>query len=405
MKKYWIAGGIVLVIVLLVIANIAKKDKGPEVMTEKIVRGTVQQKVTGSGQIKPATQVKVSAQVAGKIIRIYVKEGDHVKKGQLLVELDPQKYKASVERAQSSLLAAKANEKKAKSDLDRTKELYQKHLISEADLEAAEANYEAAVSNRMQAEASLKEAQDALDKTMLYASMDGVVTKLNKEEGEMTLGAQFQEDVILVVADLSVMEAVVEVDENDVVNIQKGDSAIVEVDAFPDTTYRGVVTQIAHSAITKGLGTAEQVTNFEVTVTLQKPDPRFRPGMSTTVDILTKRLDNVLKVPIQAVTVRSEEEIEKALHPNKKSKSKTQEESDETFQEKKQKMKEVVFIVKEGKARLRPVKLGISDDTHYAVLRGLTEGDEVITGPFRLLNKTLHDGQVVRIKNKKRNKN
>ncbi len=403
MKKYWIAGGIFLFIVLIIAANLLKKEKGVEVMTEKVVRGTVQQKVTGSGQIKPAVEVKVSAQVAGKIIRIYVKEGDHVKKGQLLVELDPQKYKASVERAQSSLLAAKANEKKAKSDLDRTKELYQKHLVSEADLEAAEANYEAAVSNRMQAEASLKEAQDALDKTMLYASMDGMVTKVNKEEGEMTLGAQFQEDVILVVSDLSVMEAVVEVDENDVVNIQKGDSAVVEVDAFPDTTYRGVVTKIAHSAITKGLGTAEQVTNFEVTITIENPDPRFRPGMSTTVDILTKRLDNVLRVPIQAVTVRSEDVIEKALHKNKKTTTKKNETDEETFAEKKQKMKEVVFIVKDGKAFLRPVKLGISDDTHYAVLKGLQEGDEVITGPFRILNKTLKNGQAVQIKNKRRN--
>ncbi len=404
MKKYWITGGIILVIVLLVIANIAKKDKGVEVMAEKVLRGTVQQKVTGSGQIKPAVEVKVSAQVAGKIIRIYVKEGDHVKKGQLLVELDPQKYKASVERAQSSLLAAKANEKKAKSDLERTQELYKKHLISAADLEAAEANYEAAVSNRMQAEASLKEAQDALDKTMLYASIDGVVTKVNKEQGEMTLGAQFQEDVILIVSDLSVMEAVVEVDENDVVNINKGDSAIVEVDAFPDTTYHGIVTKIAHSAITKGLGTAEQVTNFEVTVTLDNPDPRFRPGMSTTVDILTKRLDNVLKVPIQAVTVRSEDEIEKALNKNSKTRDKKKSTKKESLAEKKQKMKEVVFIIKDGKAVLRPVKLGISDDTHYAVLSGLNEGDEVITGPFRLLNKTLKDGQAVRIKNKKRNK-
>ena len=402
MKKYWITGGIILIIVLLVIANIAKKDKGTEVMAEKVVRGTVQQKVTGSGQIKPAVQVKVSAQVAGKIIRIYVKEGDQVKKGQLLVELDPQKYKASVERAQSSLLAAKANEKKAKSDLDRTKELYQKHLISEADLEAAEANYEAAVSNRLQAEASLKEAQDALDKTMLYSSIDGVVTKVNKEEGEMTLGAQFQEDVILVVSDLSVMEAVVEVDENDVVNIKTGDSAVVEVDAFPDTTYRGVVTKIAHSAITKGLGTAEQVTNFEVTVTLDNPDPRFLPGMSTTVDILTERLDNVVKVPIQAVTVRSEEDIERALNKGKKKRKNTKPE-EETFEEKKQKMKEVVFIIKDGKAVLKPVKLGISDDTHYTVLSGLQAGDEVITGPFRILNKTLKDGLAVRVKNKKRN--
>jgi len=401
MKKYIIIGAIVLLLGIIIVANILKKDKGIEVTTEKVKYGTVQQKVTGSGQIKPAVEVKVSAQVAGKIIGIFVKEGDHVKKGQLLVELDPQKYQASVERAQSSLLAAKANEKKAQSDLQRTKELYRKHLVSEADLEAAEASYEAAVSNRLQAEASLKEAQDALDKTKLYASIDGVVTRVNKEAGEMTLGAQFQEDVILVVSELSVMEAVVEVDENDVINIRKGDSAIVEVDAFPDTTFKGVVTKIAHSAITKGLGTAEQVTNFEVTVTLENPDPRFRPGMSTTVDILTRRADHVLRVPIQAVTVRSVDEIERALK-KRTGKEPNRSKAEDVTDEKKKELKEVVFIVKEGKALLRPVKLGISDDTHYAVLSGLEEGDEVITGPFRILNKTLRHGQAVRVKHTKR---
>ncbi len=393
-KKLLIAGGVVLVIALIVIGNLLKKDTGIEVITDKVVRGRVQQKVTGSGQIRPAIQVKVSAQVAGKIIRLYVKEGEHVKKGQLLVELDPEKYKASVEQARFSLLSAKANEKKAHSDLVRTQELFKRNLISKADLEAAEAAFEAAMSNRKQAEAALKEAQDALAKTRLFAPMDGVVTELNKEEGEMTLGAQFQEDVILVISDLSVMEAVVEVDENDVINIELGDSALVEVDAFPDTVFRGVVTEIAHSAITKGMGTTEQVTNFEVTVTIENPDPRFRPGMSTTVDILTRRLDNVLKVPIQAVTVRPEDEINKS-----KGKKESQEET--TISEKKEQLKEVVFVVEDGKAVIKPVKLGISDDTHYAVLDGLNEGDVVITGPFRVLTKTLKNGQPVRIKTKK----
>ena len=388
-KKFLIGGGIVLVIALIVIGNLLKKDSGIEVITEKVVRGTVQQKVTGSGQIKAATEVKVSAQVAGKIIRLHVKEGDHVKKGQLLVELDPQRYIASVQQAESQLLAAKANEKKAHSELMRTKQLYQRKLVSQADLEAAEANYEAAMSNRLQAEAALKEAQDSLDKTRLFSTIDGIVTRVNKEEGEMTLGAQFQEDVILVVSDLSIMEAVVEVDENDVVNVQLGDSALVEVDAFPDTTYRGLVTKIAHSAVTRGRGTTEQVTNFEVTVTIDNPDPRFRPGMSTTVDILTKRLDNVLKVPIQAVTVRSKDEIEGLNNKNSVNESSTVDEKD---------LKEVVFVVKDGKAVIKPVKLGISDDTHYAVLKGLEEGDEVITGPFRVLTKTLKNGQAVRIK-------
>ncbi len=391
-KKVLITVGILLLIVLIVVGNLLKRDQGILVSTEKVTRGTVQQKVTGSGQIKPALEVKVSAQVAGKIIRLHVKEGDRVKKGQLLVELDEEKYRASVERAQSQLLAAKANEKKAHSELMRTKELFKRNLVSQADLEAAEANYEAAMSNRLQAEAALKEAQDALDKTRLYATIDGVVTRVNKEEGEMTLGAQFQEDVILVVSDLSVMEAVVEIDENDVVNVELGDSAIVEVDAFPDTTFRGVVTEIAHSAITKGLGTTEQVTNFEVTVTIDRPDPRFRPGMSTTVDILTKRLDNVIKVPIQAVTVRSKKEIEEQAD----SKSDNDEDVEKTKED--EELQEVVFVVQDGKAVIKPVKLGISDDTHYAVLDGLEEGEEVITGPFRVLTKTLKNGQTVRVK-------
>ncbi len=400
MKKYLIGGAIVLVLAAIIVANLIKKDTGVEVLAEKVVRGTIQQKVTGSGQIKPAIEVKVSAQVAGKIIRLYAKEGDYVKKGRLLVELDPAKYQANVERAESSLLSAKANEKKAHSDLMRTQELFNRNLISKSDLESAQANYEAAMSNRLQAEAALREAQDALSKTRLFASMDGVVTKVNKEEGEMALGAQFQEDVILVVSDLSIMEAVVEVDENDVVNIELGDSAVVEVDAFPDTTFRGVVSKIAHSAITKGLGTAEQVTNFEVTVTVENPDPHFRPGMSTTVDILTKRLDNVLKVPIQAVTVRSEKEIEST----DKTDSDSENTEEESLGEKKEKMKEVVFIIEDGKAVIRPVKLGISDDTHYAILDGLKEGEEVITGPFRVLNKTLKNGQPVRVKSKKGSK-
>ncbi|HHE54994.1 MAG TPA: HlyD family efflux transporter periplasmic adaptor subunit, partial [Caldithrix abyssi] len=191
--------------------------------------------------------------------------------------------------------------------------------------------------------------------------------------------------------DLSVMEAVVEIDENDVVNIELGDSAIVEVDAFPDTTYRGVVTEIAHSAITRGQGTTEQVTNFEVTITVDDPDPRFRPGMSTTVDILTKRMDNVLKVPIQAVTVRSKKEIEGKEKKNSKATSEDEKQNEKDLQE-------VVFVYKDGKALIKPVKLGISDDTHYAVLEGLEEGDMVITGPFRVLTKTLKNGQTVRIK-------
>ncbi len=386
MKKILVVTGVVIVLAALVAVNILRKEKGKEVTAEKITFGTVQQKVTGSGQIKPAVEVKVSAQVAGKIVKLTVKEGDRVRKGMLLVALDPTQYLAAVDRNKSSLMAAKANEKKAHSDLVRSQELFKKNLISQAEYEATQASSEAAISNRMQAEAALKEAEDALAKTRLYATMDGVVTRLNKEIGEMAIGAQFQEDVIMVVSDLSVMEAVVEIDENDVVNVHIGDSARVELDAFADTSFAGQVTEIANSAITKGLGTQEQVTNFEVTVTLEQPDTRFRPGMSTTVDILTKKLEHVLRLPIQAVTVRSPE----ALKKGKKTTAET-ESSDP-------KMKEVVFVIENGHAQAKPVKLGISDDTHYAVLSGLNDGDQVITGPFQLLNKTLHNGDLVTVK-------
>lgn len=392
MKKILIAGALIILLGILFSVNLLKKEKGKEVTAESTRYGSVQQKVTGSGQIQPALEVKVSAQVAGKIVRLNAKEGDKIKKGTLLAALDPEQYLASVDRAESSLLAAKANEKKAKSELTRAQGLSRQKLISNAELESAEAAYESAVSGRRQAEASLKEARDALRKTKLYASMDGVVTRLNKEAGEMAIGAQFQEDVIMVVSDLSVMEAVVEIDENDVINISAGDSALVELDAFADTTFKGVVREIANSAVTKGRGTQEQVTSFEVTIVLDHPDKRFRPGMSTTVDILTKRLNHVLKIPIQSVTVRDKKELEKKATKKKQA----------LDSESEKEMVEVVFVIKDGHALAKSVKLGISDDTHYAVKSGLEEGDMVITGPFKLLNKNLKNGDLVSIKDQKK---
>jgi HlyD family secretion protein len=234
--------------------------------------------------------------------------------------------------------------------------------------------------------------------------MDGVVTELNKEEGEIALGAQFQEDVIMIVADLTKMEAAIEVDENDVINVSLGDTSVVEIDAFADTTFKGKVTQIANSATVKGLGTQEQVTNFEVTVALLDYNDRFRPGMSTTVDIITETQDDVLKVPIQAVTVRPKETLEKK--PGVEESTDSDQPDDEATETKKPEMLEVVFCVEDNKAVSKPVKLGISDDADYAVLSGLEEGETVITGPFRILSKSLKNGDLLEIdKNKKENTN
>lgn len=397
MKKTLIIIGAIIIIVALVVVNVLRKEKGIEVTTEIVKRGVVQQKVTGSGRIQPALKVNISAQVAGKIVQLNAKEGTPVKKGQLLVALDPSQYIASVERSESSLMSATANERKAESDFRRVKDLFDKGLVSVSDYESALANFESARSSRMQAEAALREAQDALDKTRLYSTIDGFVTRVNKEVGEMAIGAAFQEDVIMVVSNLAIMEAVIEVDENEVVHINYGDSCDVELDAFPDSVFSGEVTQIANSAISRGLGTQEQVTNFEVTVTLKNPDKRSRPGMSTTVTIYTKRLEDVVRVPIQAVTVR-----EKGTLVKQKDVEET--EADVRKDPRDTQMQEVVFVVENSKAVAKPVKLGISDDTHYAILSGLEEGEEVITGPFRELNRTLKDGSLVSIKPLKKGK-
>ena len=391
---------LVIAVVAFILANVLKKEKGIEVDVEKVQTGTVTQKVTGSGQIRPEVQVKVSSTVAGKILKLHAEEGDTVKKGRLLVELDQEQYIAALERAESSLLSMLASQKKMKNDMDRSKDLYAKGLMSEAEFQAVEASYEAAISNTSQAQAAVREAKDRLSKTRLYSDMDGVVSRLNKEAGEMTLGSQFQEDVIMIVADLSKMEAAIEVDENDVINISLGDSSAIEIDAFGDTTFKGTVTEIANSATIKGLGTQEQVTNFQVVVTLKDFNKRFRPGMSTTVDMITETRNNVIKVPIQAVTVREKDKLEK--RPDVEERAVQNEPgstgSDEKTSKDKKNLKEVVFCIEDGKAVAKPVELGISDDTHYEIKSGLQAGETVITGPFRILSKTLKTGDLLTIK-------
>lgn len=399
MKKYLIIGGIAVVLIVIIAANFLKSEKGTSVDVQYIEKGTIVQKVTGSGQIRPEVQVKVSANVAGKIMKLHAEEGDTVKKGQVLVELDQEQYTAMLDRAESTLLSMLAQEKKVKSELERNKDLFAKGLLSEAEFEAAQAEYDAAVSNSRQARAAVNEAKDQLSKTILRSDMDGIVTQLNKEEGEIALGAQFQEDVIMIVADLSKMEAAIEVDENDVVDISLGDTADIEIDAFTDTTFKGVVTKIANSATIKGLGTQEQVTNFEVTVALNDFNPKFRPGMSTTVDVITETKKDVVKVPIQAVTVREKKTLEKKPGIEEKVNTPETENMEET---KEKEFSEVVFCVEDNKAVAKPVKLGISDDQFYEIESGVNEGELVITGPFRILSRTLKEGDLVEYKEPKK---
>jgi HlyD family secretion protein len=405
-KKIIIIGLVVVVLAAIIIANLSSKENAIEVQTEKAFIADVTQTVTGNGNIYPVTEVNISAKVAGEILEIRADEGDSVKTGQVLVRLDDQQYEAVRDRQKSNILGAQANLKLKKSALDRSKGLFKQKLISESELEIAEAEYESALSVLEQAQAALKEAEDALDKTILKAPMNGVVIRKNKEVGEMALGSQFQEDVILQIADLSEMEARIEVNENDIINVSLNDTSTVEIDAFPDTTFTGVVREIANSAQTTGAGTIEEVTNYEVTIRLLEKLPGFRPGMSANADIATETHKNVVNIPIQSLTAREREKLEKNKQIESTPTERESEEMARSPKEKKEKKEdelvEVVFVVENNVAKMQPVKVGISDDNYYEVLSGVKEGESVVTGPFKVLSRTLKDGDAVEVKNKKK---
>ncbi len=406
MKKILIIAGVVILLAIIIIANLFSKDKSIEVQTEKVFRADITETVTGNGKIYPVVDVDISAKVAGEILEINAREGDTVSVGQLLVRLDGEQYKASRDQAKSLVLGAKADLKLSKNELDRAKELYQKNLISQAELEMAEAKYEKALSQLNQAEATLNEAEDALAKTTLRAPMRGVVIRKNKEVGEMALGSMFQADVILGIADLSKMEARVEVNENDIVNVSLEDTCEVEIDAFQDTTFLGKVSEISHSAQTTGTGTIEEVTNYEVKILLLDKLPSFRPGMSATADIRTQTNKDVLNVPIQSLTAREREKLEKKSEIESTPAERESEKEENSPKKKKEEddLIEVVFVVEEGTAKIRPVKIGISDDNYYEVLEGLEQGEEVVTGPFRVVSRTLKDGDKVKPKKEEKNR-
>ena len=421
-KKIIIAAIVLLVIGALVIANLKKSSgKTYKVTVEKVKRGRLVHIVSGTGKIQPKLAVNISANVSARIIKLHVDEGDTVHKGDVLVELDRTRYEAAVVNAKANLSSARANARrqkanldKAKADYERIKTLFAQGLVSKGDrdnskanYEVAKASYEAALDQVVQAQALLDQAKDDLSKTIIRSPIDGVVTQLNKEEGEIALGSQFQEDVIMVVSDLSNIEAVCEIDETDVVSVAIGDSARIRVDAIPDTEFVGRVSEIAHTAKTKGFGTQEEVTNFEVKVTVLQNIPNVRPGMSANVDIITDVRKNTLKVPIQAVTVRERKVVRKALSgKGRKGKQPASKSSDTTAAAAEEsngsELQEVVFVVKDGKAELRPVKTGIIGETEIEILKGVQEGEEVVTGSYRVLSKDLYHGAKVKIERAKR---
>ena len=394
-----IGGAVIVILTLLVILG-SKREVIYTVQTEKIQRRNITQTVTATGKIQPEVQVVITPEVSGEIIDLPVKEGTVVKRGVLLLKIKPDIYQAMRDNAAAGVTSAHAGFLRSESEYKRAKGMFDKGLLSASDLEQTSTTYEMNKAQNDQAEAALKQANENLAKTFIFSPMDGIVTGLQVERGDRVLGtSQFQGTTIMRVADLSKMEARVDVGENDVILIQKGDTTKVDVDAFPDRKLTGIVYEIGNSAKTKGTGTQEEVTNFEVRIRITDKDIVLRPGMSMTGTIETMTKTNVLAVPIQSVTVRS---------GNKETKTMAASGGDDAgmnepkVKSKAEKPKEVVFLVDNNTAKLTEVKRGISDDAYSEIVSGLTEGKDVVSGSYKTISRELENGAKVKVENTKK---
>ena len=410
-KILWAGGGI-LVLAIAGAAMFSGGDKDLlEVQTAEVGLETIVQKVNATGRIQPKTQVRISADVSAKIVALHVEEGDWVEKGRLLVELDRERYEAEVERAEANVRSAQANTKlvqqnmlKAEKDYDRARDVVERKLESQSVLDAASAayqvevaRYEAALDNVEQNRAALKQAKDALAKTIIYSPMAGTISDLNKEQGEIAIGSQFQEDVILVVADLNEMEALVNVDENDIVNVQIGQEAEIEVDALFGETLSGTVYEIANTANTNQQGTQNQKTEFEVKISIAGEISRLRPGMTASADVSTQTKTGVVGVPIQSVAVRTIDQL--TLEGEEI------EEAEERFTADADGFVEIVFRVEQdGTVTARQVETGIQSDDMIEIIAGIEAGEEVVIGSYRAISTDLQNGAQVNVNNEEKNK-
>jgi HlyD family secretion protein len=421
---YILLGSAVVIIALLIGLSkagvLGNKDKGKEIEIANVVTGTIVETVSATGKIQPEIEVKISSEVSGEIISLNVKEGQVVKKGDLLVKINPDLYTSGYNRSVSNLSGTKAglsqseaSFNEAKANYERNKTLFEKGIISKSDwdkviasFEVAKANKQSAYYNVKSASATVNEAKDNLGRTTIYAPADGTISVLNVELGERVLGTQQMAGTeILRVANLNNMEVEVDVNENDIVKIKVGDLANVEVDAYLKKQFKGVVTSISNSASTAL--TADQVTNFKVKVRILKESYQdlmvgkpssyspFRPGMTATVDIITTTKTNVVHVPISSVVVKSDTTAVKEI------KMDGPESDDKKEAPKSDKKYECVFVKVGDKAKIRIIKTGIQDDTNIEVISGLKKGDVVITGPYSTVSKDLNSGDKVFVQTEK----
>jgi len=415
-KKLIIFGGLgLLVVIFIVVALVGgSKEEITMVQTEKVKKRNITQTVTATGKIDPEFAVVITPEVTGEIIELPVEEGDKVKKGDLLIRIKGDQYKAQKERLEANLKSSEATLRIREAELkqltleyERVKELHSKALASDSELEIAESNYNTAVASSEQAaavvlesKAQLREVLETLYKTTIYSPLDGTVTQLNVELSERVLGSGFSQGTnIMTVANLNNMEAVVEVDENDVVLVSVGDTANVQVDAFGKDEFKGVVTQIGNSAQQTGLGTQEQVVNFEVKIKMIDVDPKLRPGMSCNANIETETVFDVVSVPLQSVTARTDV-------PNENGKDSTEVKGENGNKKidgngRNKDPKEIVFIMNNGTVKMVVVETGISDDDYLEIKSGLEGGEEVVSGSYRAISRELQDGSKVRIEEKR----
>jgi len=416
---YILVGVAVLVIVALVSLSkmglLGSKELIAEVEVAKANEITIIETVSATGKIQPEIEVKISSEVSGEIIALPIKEGQVVKKGDLLVKINPDLYTsgynrtvAGLSQTKAGLSQADASFNEAKASYDRNKTLFDKGIISKSEwdkaisaYESAKANKQSAYYNVRSASATVSEAKDNLGRTTIYAPADGTISMLNVELGERVLGTQQMAGTeLLRVANLNNMEVEVDVNENDIVKINVGDSAKVEVDAYMKKQFKGLVTSISNSASTTL--TADQVTNFKVKVRILKESYQdlvvgkpasyspFRPGMTSTVDIITKRKEKVIGVPISAVVIKTDTTPVKKIVVE-------DEAADQTIKSKSDKKMECVFVKKGSKAVIKVIKTGIQDDTNIEVIQGLAKGDEIIVGPYTTVSKDLNSGDKISV--------
>jgi HlyD family secretion protein len=429
--KWYLIGATVLLAVLVAVAVVKKRgaNVGTTVTTEKAVRKTIVQVVTATGKVQPEVEVKINPEVYGEITALPFREGAAVKKGDLIVSIKPDLYRAMVDQQTAAVAVAHSNEvnsevqlEKAEADFKKYQDLYDRKLVSDFDYvsyktayDAAKAGREAARAQVDEAEGSLKQARDSLSKTSIYAPMDGTVSSRSSEVGERVQAAtEFTGTEIMRVADLSKMEVRVKVNENDIVNVRVGNPVKISIDAYPDRKFNGVVREIGASADNAGAtgqstATTDQVTNFIVKIRISDKDVALRPGMSATADIETQTAKGVVAIPIQSVTVRAEgglsaEELQKKNA--KDAKERTGNELDQKSEKAeairdREKLNRVVFVRDGDKVKQVKVDTGIADESTIEIKSGIKPGDEVVSGTYAAISRLLKDGSKITVEKPK----